>query len=79
MITQLLLGCAEKHSAQTAHGGGHISKDWGGIPIVVLFGDDYQLPPLFGAGATKRFFCKGKSHFSTNGAAGTTMELKQIM
>ncbi len=47
-IAQLLLGWTDKHNAQTAHGGGHITEDWGGIPTIALFGDDYQLPPPFG-------------------------------
>jgi ATP-dependent DNA helicase PIF1 len=59
MIAKLLLGCAEKYSAQTAHGGGHVSEDWGSFQIIILFGDDYQLPPPFGAGA-KNFFVKPK-------------------
>ncbi len=28
--------------SETAHNGEHKSEDWGGIPIVVGFGEDYQ-------------------------------------
>ena len=51
MISQPVLGAAEKHAAMTAHGGGHAQEDWGGIPIVILVGDDFQLPPTQSDGA----------------------------
>lgn len=31
---------------QTAHGGKNKDHPWGGIPIIILVGDDYQLPPI---------------------------------
>jgi len=41
-----LLGCA-KHNAQTcAHGGTNRTTPWGGIAIVLAFGDDHQLPSI---------------------------------
>jgi hypothetical protein len=40
-----VLGATEKHVSKTMHGGTHENEDWGGLPIVVLIGDDYQLPP----------------------------------
>lgn len=63
MIAQLLLACAEKHSALTAHGRGHTSKDWGGIPMIVLVGDDYQFTHPFSATATQSFFVKANHIF----------------
>ncbi len=30
----------------TAHKGTNTNKEWGGIPIVILVGDDYQLPSI---------------------------------
>ena len=45
MISCDVLGAAERNVAEHAHGGVHSDEDWGGIPIVILFGDDYQLPP----------------------------------
>jgi hypothetical protein len=50
MISQLVLGKAETNIRESAHNGGHNTEDWGGIPIIVAFGDDYQLPPI-GLGA----------------------------
>lgn len=46
MITCSLLGAAERNAAECAHNGAHTDEEWGGIPIVILVGDDYQLPPV---------------------------------
>jgi hypothetical protein len=46
MIGQIVIGSAEINVRDNAHGGGHDSEDWGGIPVVVAFGDDCQLPWL---------------------------------
>ena len=46
MISQNVLGSAEANISSTAHNLGHESEDWGGIPVVVIFGDDYQLPSI---------------------------------
>ena len=45
MMTCPVVGAAERNAASTTHGGSHDDEDWGGIPIVIWFGDDYQLPP----------------------------------
>ena len=52
MLSQMILGLTEKAIARTAHECGHSSEDWGGIPVIVLFGDDYQLPAIGDLGAT---------------------------
>ena len=46
MISQKLLGATEINVSKTAHGCGHSDEDWGGIPIIIIFGDDYQLPSI---------------------------------
>lgn len=46
MMNPLTTGAAEKHVRQSVYnekGDGH---DWGGIPVVLVIGDDYQLPPV---------------------------------
>ena len=45
MYTADNLGAAERNLAATAHGGGHEGELFGGVPIFLLVGDDYQLPP----------------------------------
>jgi hypothetical protein len=37
---------------RSAHECGHSGEDLGGIPVMVLFGDDYQLPSIGNSGAT---------------------------
>ena len=86
MISQSVLGAAEMNISSTAHNFGHDSEDWGGIPVVVIFGDDYQLPSIE-PGAIDCFTTSknevigkksnGKRHFLI--FAKTAMELKQIM
>lgn len=46
MISAEVLGAAERNVALTCHGGNKHKMKWGGIPIILLFGDDYQLPPV---------------------------------
>ncbi len=51
MISLSSLGTACTNVSSCAHGGHHPLEDWGGVPIVILFGDDYQLPPPISKGA----------------------------
>jgi hypothetical protein len=46
LISLDLIGAMEQNIAKTAHECSHEDEDWGGIPVVVLLGDDYQFPPL---------------------------------
>lgn len=46
MIETRLFGRAKVVANRVAHGGLGHNNDWGGIPIVLLFGDDYQLGPI---------------------------------
>jgi len=57
MVSQWVLGSAEMNIRSTAHGGGHGNEDWGGIPVVILFGDDFQLTPPCEEGAIDLLEC----------------------
>ncbi len=46
LMASTLLGQAEHTTASYAHGCAHHSVSWGGIPIVIVCGDDYQLPSI---------------------------------
>jgi hypothetical protein len=46
MIGSDTLGRFHYTLAETAYGGSNNDKSWGNIPIVILIGDDYQLPPV---------------------------------
>jgi hypothetical protein len=51
MVSQKILGATERNVALAAHYGLHSKEDWGGIPIVIMLGDDMQLPPVIERGA----------------------------
>ena len=46
MMSALLLGTMEVYCKQAAFKGAKSHLSWGGLPIVVLVGDDYQLPSI---------------------------------
>jgi hypothetical protein len=85
MISLLFIGQTERNIKETIHNGGHKTEDWGGVPVVAIFGDDYQLPPPVCPGAFDVFNNTYKNNVSQNGCthfislAGTTMELTEIM
>ena len=45
------LGIIEKYCKQIVHNGTNENMLFGGIPVVILVGDDYQLPPVLKPGA----------------------------
>ena len=46
MVPALLLGTMESYCRQAAFKGTRSHLSWGGLPMVILVGDDYQLPPI---------------------------------
>lgn len=46
MVLALLLGTMEAYCRQAAFKGTKRHLSWGGLPMVILVGDDYQLPPI---------------------------------
>lgn len=59
-------GSAANIVARTIHGGYNASIPWGGLPILVLLGDDYQLPPVQ-PGALQRNSAAPKNKMRTYG------------
>jgi hypothetical protein len=59
LLSMDLLGTCERNTRDTAHGGINRQKSWGGVPIVIILGDDHQLPSVVigkkGKGATHIF------------------------
>jgi len=69
MMGLKLFGSACANVKQCAHGSGHDEEDWGGVPIVMIVGDDFQLPPSFGKGAFDTLVrCGGQSRVEALGA-----------
>jgi hypothetical protein len=52
MISQQLLGSLEENVGKMVHEFTNVSQERGGIPVVVIFGDDYQPPSVTCNGAT---------------------------
>jgi hypothetical protein len=52
MLSQIILGLVEQAVARSAHECGHSGEDSGGIPVMILFGDYYQLPSIGNGGST---------------------------
>ena len=46
LLAASLLGCIELICRETAHYGRNKTLPWGGIPVVILMGDDGQLPAI---------------------------------
>ena len=47
MVGSELLAVIESFSHQTVHNGINSSHPWGLIPVIILVGDDHQLPPIY--------------------------------
>jgi hypothetical protein len=52
MFSQEIVAFLEEAIAKIAHECGHAWQDWGGLPVVIMCGDDYQLPAMGKPGAT---------------------------
>ena len=65
MVSAQVMGMMEQHSRQAAFNGQNSQLDWGGIPIILVIGDDYQLPSI----DEGSFYCFGnrpnKKHSAT--------------
>ena len=73
MISSEDMAMINEHTKKVVHQGTHPNDDFGGIPIVLLVGDDYQLPPImpgvasaFSVASTKSKQKKGKDIAVTN-------------
>jgi hypothetical protein len=55
MISSGLLAAAERNVRHCVYGQQNQKELWGGIPVVLVFGDDFQLPPVIEEGAINGF------------------------
>lgn len=67
LVNSKTLGTAEVFASETMHGGCYHPLDsWGGLPVVVMVGDDYQLPGI-GEGPFTALFNRYGSKMIYNG------------
>ena len=91
MLTCDVIGASERHFAESTHGGGHSGEQYGGIPVVIFVGDDYQLPPpsiihkgAFDTMNPKASFSQQSFNMGTHGAtlfhdmSNLCMQLKKV-
>ena len=66
MLSSQLLGKCERNIRDTIYGGSCKDHEFGGIPVVILIGDDFQFPPVVfkgkGAGAFKVYDKSSRSN-----------------
>jgi hypothetical protein len=55
MLSSKVLGAAERNIQKTVYNGQNSQEIWGGVPAVLLFGNDYQLWPVIEDGAIQGF------------------------
>ena len=55
MLSSIVLGAAERNIRKTVYSGQNSQEIWGGIPAVLMFGDDYQLWPVIDDGAIQGY------------------------
>lgn len=55
MVSSKVLAAAERNTRQCIYKGQNSNEIWGGLPVVLFFGDDYQLMPIAEAGAIQSY------------------------
>ena len=80
MISNLMLGAINKNAKASVHSGNNDHKQFGGIPIVLLLGDDHQLPSVVvnnkGQNAMY-YFKKGGNHLTRFDPKNQTLALEK--
>ena len=68
MISSKDLAAAERNTQKCIYRGQNSSEIWGGLPAVLLFGDDYQLMPVDKNGAINGYYkmCHGADEHVTH-------------
>ena len=68
MISSKVLASAERNTRKCIYRGQNSSEIWGGLPVVLLFGDDYQLMPVNKNGAINGYDkrCCGADQYITD-------------
>ena len=62
MLNSKLIAAAERNIRHCVYGQQNQKERWGGVPVVLLFGDDYQLFPVIETGAIEGFHKRNSNH-----------------
>ncbi len=55
MLSSIILAVTERNVRECVFKGQNSKEIWGGVPVVLLFGDDYQLFPVIDKGAIQGY------------------------
>jgi hypothetical protein len=55
MLSSKVVAAAERNVRHSVYKGQNSGEIWGGVPVVLLFGDDYQLFPVIEEGAIQGY------------------------
>ena len=85
LVTSQVLGTTEQVISETIFGGGHLSHlSWGGLPVVILVGDDYQLQGTEEGGVKSLSATSNRGAMTANGrrvfkeCSETVFKLNQV-
>ena len=72
MINSKVLAAAERNTRDCIYNGQNSTELWGGLPVILLFGDDYQLMPIKVVGAIQGYINKqeGVEQYVKSGTIG---------
>ena len=76
MISSGLLGTAERNIRHCVYGGQNQTELWGGVPVILIFGNDYQLFPVAEEGAIYGY---SKKQQQWNQTSTTTKSQHQLL
>jgi hypothetical protein len=55
MLSSKLIAAAERNLRHCVYGQQNQMEKWGGVPVIIIFGDDYQLMPVIDGGAIQGY------------------------
>jgi hypothetical protein len=55
ILSSIILAITERNVRECVFKGQNSKEIWGGVPVVLLFGDDYQLFPVIDKGAIQGY------------------------
>ncbi|GFH43542.1 hypothetical protein CTEN210_00015 [Chaetoceros tenuissimus] len=76
MLSLELLNAISRNCSEFAHGTGNTEEIFGGIPVILILGDDSQLPPVKKLGAFDLF---SKTGFKNDAMTGSDLKGAQIL